>query len=51
LTTTTDPLKTVARAVGFSSPTHLAALIRRATGRRAGSFRHHRGQPTGSECG
>jgi hypothetical protein len=39
LTTTADPLKTIAQAVGFASPTHLAGLIRRATGRRPGSFR------------
>ncbi len=47
LTTTTNPLKTVAMAVGFSSPTYLAALILRVTGRRTGSFRQHRGKQPG----
>jgi len=47
LATTTSPLKEVAQAVGFSSPTYLAALMLRETGRHVGSFRRHLGRQRG----
>lgn len=39
LSTTGEPIKAIANTVGFSSPAHLAALVRRSTGRTPGSFR------------
>jgi AraC-like DNA-binding protein len=39
LSTTREPLKVIAQKVGFASVTHLAALIRRETGRLPSAFR------------
>jgi AraC-like DNA-binding protein len=39
LTSTSEPLKTIARAVGYSSAAHMGHLVRRLTGRTPGDFR------------